>query len=288
MATAFYNSNATITTATASNYGTTNTTSNYYWSTTTTPIQTQQIQTSQYYQPQTYTVDYNYFNDLIKKLQKEENEQMTNDFYFGSYDTQNIRLSMYGMAIKNKAGKWVSYDTETHSLIDVEIFNIEIDAGKIFFKLPKPTNEIKAGDIILHNNRPVFVENVREDGKFEVIDPSEGTAITILPLKSPFGFNYIPIIVSLTDFLPKADKDSPFGNLLPLLLTGSDNNGLAIAMMMQDKDIDPMMMAMLCGKGDMSTLMLMMMMDKKKSDLKFGAGATRHAIYPRSIEDIDE
>lgn len=38
MATAFYNSNATITTATASNYGTTNTTSNYYWSTTTTPI----------------------------------------------------------------------------------------------------------------------------------------------------------------------------------------------------------------------------------------------------------
>lgn len=48
------------------------------------------------------------------------------------------------------------------------------------------------------------------------------------------------------------------------------------------------MMAMLCGKGDMSTLMLMMMMDKKKSGLKFGAGATRHAIYPRSIEDIDE
>ena len=35
---------------------------------------------------------------------------MANDFNFGPYNTSSIHLSPYGMAIKNKAGKWVSYD----------------------------------------------------------------------------------------------------------------------------------------------------------------------------------
>lgn len=256
MATSFYNTTATTTTG-----------SNYYWTTNTTggnSINTINTQQWTYTQPTIYPLDADYINELIKKYIKEENKDMATDFSFGSYNTQNIRLSLYGMAVKNKAGKWVSYDIKTHSLIDVEVFNIEIDASKVFFKLPKATDKVLPGDIILHNGKPVFVEVVRPDGKFEVIDPSEGTAVIILPLKSPFGFNYIPVIVSITDFLPEANEDSPFGKLLPLMLAGGDNNNLALALMMQNKDIDPMMLMMMCGKGDMNPLLLMMMMDKKK------------------------
>lgn len=226
---------------------------------------------------------------------------MVNNFDFGSYKTDNIRLSLYGMAIKNKNGKWVSYDIKTHSLIDVEIFNVGIDPSKVFYKLPKPTDKIIPGDIILHNGKPMFVEIVREDGKFEVIDPSEGTAVIILPLKSPFGFNYVPVILSLTDFFPEADEDSPFGNLLPFVLTGSDNNALMLAMMMQDKDIDPMMLALMSGKGDMSLFIFMMMAEKKKKKKKsknpihnvksYDFDDTLdhfRAAYGPGIEDLDE
>ena len=35
------------------------------------------------------------------------------DFNFGPYNSNSIRLSIYGIAIKNKAGKWVSYNKNT-------------------------------------------------------------------------------------------------------------------------------------------------------------------------------
>jgi hypothetical protein len=107
------------------------------------------------------------------------------------------------------------------------------------------------GDIVLHNDKIVFVENVREDGKFEVVDPAEGTAVTILPTKSPFGFDYLLTIVNLLDFMPAADVDSPFGGLLPFVLAGDDNNGMLAMMMMQNKDtkIDPMLAMLLFNNG---------------------------------------
>ena len=188
---------------------------------------------------------------------------MNIDFSFGPYNTDAIRLSMYGMAVKNKAGKWVSYDIKTRRMMDVEVFNINIKSEKVFFKLPKAVDKVIPGDILLHNGRPVFVELVREDGKFEVIDPYEGTAIIIIPTVSPFGFNFVTQIVSIADYMPEATADNPFGNLLPFIL-GGDNNGLALMMMMNKiMDIDPMMLALMCGeKADISTFLLMQMFKK--------------------------
>ena len=172
---------------------------------------------------------YVYNNATTNDLKEKDNKIMNNNFSFGSYNTNNIKLSLYGMAVKNKAGKWVSYDKESHSLMDVDIFNIDIDSSKVFFKLPKATSKVVAGDIILHNDKPMFVENIRDDRKFEVIDPAEGTAITILPLKSPFGFDYCTVIVSITDCLPAASKSNPFGNLLPLMLGGGNSSAMLYA-----------------------------------------------------------
>ena len=211
--------------------------------------------------------------ELEKYVEKEKKEKgkMDTNFKFGPYNSSDVRLSIYGIAIKNKDGKWVSYDKNTHKLIDVEVLNVSIEASKIFYKLPKAINQVIPGDIIIHNGKPVFVEEVRNDGKFEVIDPSEGVVITILPLNSPFGFNFTECLVSITDCMPAADENNPFGNLLPLIIAGNgDNNALAMAMMMSEtSEIDPMMMLLMNGKdNNLSTFLLMQMMKKDKKKKK--------------------
>ena len=237
------------------------------------PLTYDTVTTSDYYFSNTYTSN---LDDIIQQYinQAENHEQenktkkeedMNIDFNFGSYNTDNIRLSQYGMAIKNKNNKWVSYDKETHRLIDVEIFNFKINPAKIFFKFPKAIDKIVPGDIILHNNKPMFVETVREDGKFEVIDPTEGVAITILPAISPFGFSFITQIISLTDYMPDATKNNPFGNLLPLMFSEDSNMNSLLTMMMfkDDKDIDPMILACLGGSNSLNTFMLMNILKKE-------------------------
>lgn len=238
------------------------------------------------YQPYDYGVSMigNLTEDKIKEILKEydkekEKNNMTTDFSFGPYSTASIRLSPYGMAIKNKAGKWISYNKTTNRLMDVDVINVDIDSAKIFYKVPRAVNAVKPGDIILHNTTPVFVEAIN-NGRFTVINPYEGTEITILPAQSPFGFDFVTTIVTLTDFMPAADEDNPFGNLLPFMLMGKDNNnlGLMLALSGSMKDMDPMMMMALCGGGDMSTLLMLSMMKKNKLDFMYGPG----------IEDKDD
>lgn len=205
--------------------------------------------------------------DDYEKEKEKENKKMETNFNFGPYSSNSLRLSIYGIAVKNNNSKWVTYNKESGKLIDVEILNFDIDTSKIFYKFPKPTDSVEKGDILLHNGKIVFVETVREDDKFDVVDPSAGTFLTILPLTSPFGFNFVETIISIADYLPAADKDNPFGNLLPLMLMGNNkDNSLLPIMLMMDKDIDPMMMLLLGGKGDnLSTILMMSMMKKKKN-----------------------
>ena len=197
------------------------------------------------------------YDEILKKLEEKENNKMANDFSFGPYTGNAIKLSPYGIAIKNKAGKWVSYNRDRGRIMDVDIFNIDIDTSKVFYKIPRAISAVCPGDVILHNGTPVFVEEVN-NGRFTVINPYEGTEITILPAQSPFGFDYIPVIISLTDCLPEADENNPFGSLLPFLLMDKDNNNMALMLALSGntKNLDPMMLMALSG-GDMSGYFLM-------------------------------
>lgn len=191
---------------------------------------------------------------------KEEKQNMEN---FGSYTGNSLRLSPYGIAVKNKTGKWVSYNPESKRLFDVDILNVEIDVSKMFFKVPKAISAVSIGDIILHNGNPVFVEEIK-DNKFMVINPYEGTEVTILPAVSPFGFDYIIAIVSLTDYMPAADVNNPFGNLLPFLI-GKDNQNLGLILALSggiDK-VDPMMLALMSGGDNIGLILAMSQLNKK-------------------------
>lgn len=181
---------------------------------------------------------------------KEESNKMDNkifNFDFGPLKSDNVRMSMYGLAVKNRDGNYVAWDKENENILNVDILNFNGDG--LMYKMPVPIKDIKDGDIIIHNRVPMFVVAVYEK-TLGVIDIYSGESKTIILSKSPFGFDFATKVVSIIDFGAMSDgapsEDNPFGSMWPfLMLNGSDS-------------IDPMMLALMCaGKGDSVNPMMM-------------------------------
>ena len=189
----------------------------------------------------------------IKKLNdknEKENKKMKGfNFDFGPCTTDNVRMSMYGIAVKNQASEWVSYNPSTGEIINVDIFNFE--GGKYMFKMPVAPAQVAAGDVIIHNKKAMFVLDKDENG-FIVVDPHAGEEKKVVPTSNCFGFNFITKVVSMFDaFAAAPTPDAPFGNFLPFMMM--DSNG---------KDFDPMMMMLMMNQngnmGDMFNNPMMM------------------------------
>ena len=206
------------------------------------------------------------FNDVNKmiddKMKEKENINMKGfNFDFGPCGN-TVRLSMYGMAIQNISGEWVSYNPDSHEIINVDVFSMA-DGGKYIYKMPVAIADVKIGDIVIHSRVPMFVTAVNENGTFDVIDVRAGETKTVIPTRSPFGFNFMTKIVSLFSGLTTPDKNNPFGNMW------------MFAMLSDDKSFDVkdmMMISMMTGKnnliGDMNPTMMMLMMsdNSEKND----------------------
>lgn len=177
--------------------------------------------------------------DQMTKKDK-ENKNMMFNFDFGKVTSDAVRVSMYGIAVKSVDGRYVSYDSKTHSIMDVEILNMP--AGDFLYKMPVAIKDVKAGDVVIHNRVPMFVVDVHES-TLKVIDIREGSEKEIYLTKSPFGFNFATKVVSLMDMTgAKADESNPFGNMLPFMLMG------------ENKDFDPMMLMLLGQNGSAAAL----------------------------------
>ena len=198
-------------------------------------------------------------SDDRKEKENMDTNKMFAGFDFGPVDS-HIRMSPYGLAIRNAEGKYVSFDKETSSMMDVEIFNFE--AQSFLFKMPVPVNQIAPGDIVVHMRKPMFVCSVNANTVFAV-DIYNAEAKNIMPVKSPFGFNFVTKVVSLVD-MTSANADNPFGNILPFLMMGEGKSFKDIMpfvmatnpAMMQN----PMMMYALMGDGGFDKDMLLPMM----------------------------
>lgn len=200
--------------------------------------------------------------DIKKTLNKNEKEdkKMKNfNFDFGPCNDK-VRMSMYGLAIQNASGTWVSYNPATAEIIDVDIFNF--NGAKFMYKIPVAIKDVVKGDIVIHNKKPMFVSEVKEnESAITCIDVFEGEKKQIIPTTNMFGFNFITKVVSLfnTIGMNTPTPDAPFGNMLPLMLL--DESG-------ENEKIDPMMLMFLMGNGkiDMSNPMMMYFMFKDKGD----------------------
>lgn len=205
------------------------------------------------------------FDDAFKHLKtntNKENEKMNMfNFDFGPVSGNQFRMSPYGLAVRTEKNGWIAYDVNKNELMDVDVLNFDI--SKLVYKMPVALTAIKPGDILMHCGKPVFVREVATGGStIQVINYADATVVDILPVKSPFGFNFYTKVCPLVDMTAmNANSDNPFGNILPFLLMG-DN-----------KDIDSMMLMMMMNGGQMdftkNPMMLYFLMSQKgdKNDM---------------------
>lgn len=214
-------------------------------------------------------IEYNY-NNIEENNNMAINNTNTNplgiNFRFGPVPA-SVRMSMYGMAIKNAEGTYVAYDGNSDTMMNVDILNFE-GADRFMYQLPVAVKDVAKGDVVIHNNAPCFVLEVGEKNRFKVLDIYAGEEKTMVASKSPFNFDFITKVVSFIDFAGAADADNPFGNMWPLLLLNGgdkDNTNLALMMMMSNgkMDMNPMMMyALLGGNNDILPFLLVNNMNK--------------------------
>lgn len=181
---------------------------------------------------------------------------------FGKVVNDYVRLSMYGLAVRNNSNTWVSYDVNSGDVIDVDVFNF--DTGSFLYQMPVGVNQIKIGDVIIHQRKPMFVTGFAEDtGNPIVIDVVASERKEILPVKNMFGFNFVVKIINLMDGMfgdMKPNSDNPFGNMLPYMLMSDKTNA---------DELLPMMMLMNGGNMDNPMLMYAMMKGDNKDMLPF-------------------
>lgn len=190
------------------------------------------------------------YSEVTNKTEIKENKEMDNkifNFDFGPIKGDNIRMSMYGLAIKNRDGSYVAWDRTNENIMNVDILNFSGEG--LMYKMPVAIKDIKDGDIVIHNKVPMFVLEVFEKS-LDVIDIYSGERKSVILSRSPFGFDFATKVVSLIDFgamggdTPSADN--PFGNMWPLLMLGDSSS------------IDPMILALMCtGKAGCANPMMM-------------------------------
>ena len=272
-----------------SNYATvnTNTVLNTNYATTTDWIYTNKSDTTGYPIKGEYIVGSIIQSDIDKiKVQldqinnKSENKKEKKDmnffknFEFGPVKNDTVRLSPYGLAVKNLDGSWVSYDGASDSIIDVDVFNFE---GKnLIYKIPAAPHTVRAGDMIVHQGKGMYVvaDVCEGDTCASVIDPRAGESKEILFTKSPFNFTFVTKLVSLLDMSGiDANPDNPFGNLWPLAMMGDkdcDAATMMAFMMMNNSEgcsfdmSNPMMMYALMSGDNKDMLLPMMLMANRK------------------------
>ncbi len=199
-------------------------------------------------------------NKNMSMINEKEKNMKGFNFDFGPCTNDNVRMSMYGLAVQNNNGEWVSYNNG--QVVNVDILNF--DGRKYMFKMPVAIKDIAVGDIIIHNRVPMFVTSV--EGGIHVVDVRAGEKKEIIPTTNMFGFNFITKIVSFFNAMGDAPTaDQPFGNMLPFMMMGEngDIDPMMLMMMMNGGKMDmsnPMMLYFLCGKDNKSDMLPLMMM----------------------------
>lgn len=195
----------------------------------------------------------NKYNNIDKK---ESSIMKGFNFDFGPMNANVVRMSIYGLAVKNKTGSWVAYDAKNEEIMDVDVFNF--DGSKFMYRMPVAINDVVAGDVIVHMSVPMFVVGKSEDGKaVYAVDPVAGERKEIMLTKSPFGFNFVTKVVNFLGNAFNADASNPFGNLGLMMMLSEDNAGM--------KDMLPFMLMANGGNAngfDLSNPMVMYMMCK--------------------------
>lgn len=192
--------------------------------------------------------------NMKKDNYNKEKKNMKNmfNFDFGPCDSENLRMSLYGIAVKNTAGVWVSYIPTEGKIMDVDIMNFS--SKNFLYKMPVAVTDVRVGDVVVHNRVPVFVTKVNENS-FSVVDVRAGENKDVIPTANMFGFNFMTKVVSVLDMtgMGAPSAAQPFGNALPFLMMMDENASM--------EDILPLMM-MGGNMGQMNPMMMYFVMSQ--------------------------
>lgn len=193
------------------------------------------------------------YDTVIATKKYKENDTMkmpAMNFDFGPFTEPGVvALSPYGIAIRSSKGEYLTYNAATGATVDVTGFTF--DFQKMIYKMPVAIKDLRAGDMVLHRGKPMYVQSVEEDG-IHCIDILNSEAKVIVPVTNMFGFNFVTKVVSLMNFnAAQPSAENPFGNLMPFMMMSS--------VMGDDSDNDfskMMMMSMMMGGSNPFTTML--------------------------------
>lgn len=74
------------------------------------------------------------------------------NFDFGPFTESGVvALSPYGIAVRSSKGEYLTYNAVTGATIDVTGFTFDFQ-------------KMRAGDMVLHRGKPMYVQSVEEDG----------------------------------------------------------------------------------------------------------------------------
>ena len=218
-------------------------------------------------------------NKEEKKVKEETNMFSNLGSSFGKIGSDQFRLSINGLAVKGKDGKYVTFNPETRELVEVTTGFFD-DMKDLLFLMP--TTELEVGDIIIHQNKPYYI-TVSKDNVVKGIDFEDAIESTLVPKTNVFGMKYYTKVFNCLGTNNILGTDIASNPIMAYALMGGKDFDLSKIMMFQalsgqgkgiaDFSENPIMLMALMsnenGKNDLSDFAKMQILsglsNKKKT-----------------------
>ena len=166
--------------------------------------------------------------------QKEEKKEETGMFSglgssFGKINSEQFKLSINGLAVRGKDGKYVTFNPETRELVEVTTGFFD-DMKDLLFLMP--ATELEVGDTILHQNKPYYITKVTENS-VKGIDFEEAVENTIIPKTNVFGMKYYTKVFNCLGTNNILGSDIASNPMMAYALMGGKDFDLSKVMMFQ-------------------------------------------------------
>lgn len=168
-------------------------------------------------------------NKEEKKVKEETNMFSNLGSSFGKIGSDQFRLSINGLAVKGKDGKYVTFNPETRELVEVTTGFFD-DMKDLLFLMP--TTELEVGDIILHQNKPYYI-TVSKDNVVKGIDFEDAIESTLVPKTNVFGMKYYTKVFNCLGTNNILGTDIASNPMMAYALMGGKDFDLSKVMMFQ-------------------------------------------------------
>lgn len=133
-----------------------------------------------------------FFDNYIKNAnndEKKENNTMkmpNMNFDFGPFTGKEVAVSPYGIAVRNKDGEYLAYNAASGSTINVTGFTF--DFQQMIYKMPVAVKDLRAGDMIMHCGKPMYIQNADDQKNIQCIDILNSESKVVVPVTNTSVF----------------------------------------------------------------------------------------------------